>query len=149
MDQTRRQHKPSHEIQRLLGQANMAYIDGNHPQAIECYLDIIRRDPYVLTAWTSLGSCYDERGDSEAARQMRFYGAHLENEADTWKELANEYRWGCTCPRGLIWSSCEGCWVIISSVCTASGRRCSSTRTTWICSLISRGHIDSKGQAIK
>ncbi|KAK8847416.1 hypothetical protein IAR55_005274 [Kwoniella newhampshirensis] len=88
----RRVHKPTHEIQRLLGQANMAYIQSEHETAIDLFLEVIRHDPYVLAAWTSLASCYEENGDGEKARQMKFLGAHIENEIETWRELAMDFR---------------------------------------------------------
>ncbi|WWD21507.1 hypothetical protein CI109_105993 [Kwoniella shandongensis] len=88
----RRVHKPTHEIQRLLGQANMAYIQADYETAIDLFLEVIRQDPYVLASWTTLASCYAENGDIEKARQMKFLGAHIENEQETWRELAMEFR---------------------------------------------------------
>ena len=70
----------------------MAFIDGETKQAIQLFLEVIRRDPYQLPAWTSLASCYSELGNQEASRQMRFFAAHVDNEVDPWKELAQEYK---------------------------------------------------------
>ncbi|ODO08005.1 hypothetical protein I350_03588 [Cryptococcus amylolentus CBS 6273] len=88
----KRTHKPSHQVLHLLGQANMAYLEGNLAEAIEMYLEVIRLDPYVPAAWTTLSSCYQELGDVEKARQMRFLGAHLDDEGDSWRDLAYEFK---------------------------------------------------------
>ncbi|WVF69789.1 hypothetical protein IAT40_004568 [Kwoniella sp. CBS 6097] len=88
----RKIHKPSHEVQRLLGQANMAYITADHEKAVELFLEVLRQDPYVLSAWTTLASCYSEQGDEEKARQMRFLAAHIDNESQEWQDLAYEFK---------------------------------------------------------
>ena len=72
----------------------MSYIQGSHQAAISSLLEVIRVDPYVFPAWTTLASCYEEMGDREAARQMRFFGAHVDNDEEVWKELASEFRCG-------------------------------------------------------
>ncbi|WVN89418.1 uncharacterized protein L203_104641 [Cryptococcus depauperatus CBS 7841] len=88
----RRPHKPSHDVQHILGQANMAYLMEQHEEAIKHYLEVIRLDPYVPAAWKTLSSCYREMGNEEAARQMRFLGAHLDDESETWRDLAQDFR---------------------------------------------------------
>lgn len=89
----RKEHRPTHEVSKLLGQANLANINEGSQAAVNLYLEVIRLDPYVFAAWNSLASCYDELGNPEAARQMRFCGAHVGNDADAWRELAAEFRW--------------------------------------------------------
>lgn len=79
-------------MSKLIGQANLANINEGAQAAVNLYLEVIRLDPYVVAAWNSLASCYDELGNGEAARQMRFCGAHVGNDADVWRELAWEYR---------------------------------------------------------
>ncbi len=71
----------------------MSYIQGSHQEAITALLEVIRLDPYVYSAWTTLASCYEETGNREAARQMRFFAAHVDNDGEIWKELAGEFRW--------------------------------------------------------
>jgi general transcription factor 3C polypeptide 3 (transcription factor C subunit 4) len=83
----------NHETEVILGQANMNFIQGQTGPAKEGFLEVIRQDPYVHSAWVALASCYDMEGDVETARQMRFFGAHIEGDADAWKELAKEFRW--------------------------------------------------------
>lgn len=90
--QPRRAHKPSHEVNYLLGQANGAYLVEDYDKAISSFLEVIRLDPYVPAAWVTLSSCYKELGDEERARQMRFLGAHVDEEGDLWRELAQEFK---------------------------------------------------------
>ncbi|KIY33595.1 general transcription factor 3C polypeptide 3 (transcription factor C subunit 4) [Cryptococcus gattii E566] len=90
--QPRRAHKPSHEVNYLLGQANGAYLVEDYDKAISSFLEVIRLDPYVPAAWVTLSSCYKELGDEEKARQMRFLGAHVDDEGDLWRELAQEFK---------------------------------------------------------
>jgi general transcription factor 3C polypeptide 3 (transcription factor C subunit 4) len=70
----------------------MAYARGDTQLTVDLFLEVIRHDPYVIAAWNTLASVYDEDGNEEGARQMRFFAAHVEDEADTWKELAMEFR---------------------------------------------------------
>jgi general transcription factor 3C polypeptide 3 (transcription factor C subunit 4) len=70
----------------------MNFITGNVIEAKEGFLEVIRQDPYVYGAWMSLASCYEQEGDMEAARQMKFFGAHVEGEGDVWKELGGQFR---------------------------------------------------------
>ncbi|OCF58798.1 hypothetical protein L486_03288 [Kwoniella mangroviensis CBS 10435] len=88
----RRIHKPSHEVTRLLGQANFHNLNEEFHEAIEIYLEVIRHDPYISAAWASLATCYEDLGDPEKARQMRFLGAHIDNDEETWKELAYQFK---------------------------------------------------------
>lgn len=85
-------HKPSYEVQRLVGRANMAYVAGDLTQTLTLYLEVIRHDPYVIQAWTTLASTFEEQGNEEGARQMRFCAAHVEDESDTWRDLARQFR---------------------------------------------------------
>ncbi|WRT64759.1 uncharacterized protein IL334_001693 [Kwoniella shivajii] len=88
----RRVHKPSHEVTRLLGQANFHNLLAQTEEAIEIYLEVIRHDPYISAAWASLATCYDDIGDAEKARQMRFLGAHVDNDEETWRSLAYDFK---------------------------------------------------------
>jgi tetratricopeptide (TPR) repeat protein len=70
----------------------MAYAQGDTKQTITLYAEVIRHDPYVIAAWNTLASVYEEEGNEEGARQMRFFAAHVEDEGDTWKDLARQFR---------------------------------------------------------
>lgn len=78
----------------LLGQANGAYLVEDYDKAISSFLEVIRLDPYVPAAWVTLSSCYKELGDEEKARQMRFLGAHVDDEeifGENWRKNSGEY----------------------------------------------------------
>ena len=70
----------------------MAYTNGDTEQTIKLYAEVIRHDPYVIGAWNTLASVYEEEGNEEGARQMRFFAAHVDDEGDTWKSLARQFR---------------------------------------------------------
>lgn len=70
----------------------MTYVTAGPEEAIEIFLEVIRNDPYVHAAWTSLASCYEELGNRDAARQMRFFAAHVDSDEHKWKNLAGEFR---------------------------------------------------------
>jgi len=78
-------------VQQLLGKANMAYITQDHEEAVKLLLEVIRHDPQVQAAWTTLASVYQEMGETDMSRQMRFCGAHIEEDADTWIDLAEQF----------------------------------------------------------
>jgi general transcription factor 3C polypeptide 3 (transcription factor C subunit 4) len=90
--QKKKIHKPSHEVNVQLSNANFAYIRGDMAQAINDFREVIRLDPRIASAWKSLATCYTEQGEVELAREMRFCGLHVEGDADEWKEMAFEFR---------------------------------------------------------
>lgn len=79
-------------MQLLLGRANLAYITQDHNEAVNLFLEVIRHDPQVQAAWSTLASVYEEMGNVEMARQMKFCGAHVEEDIGTWRELADQFR---------------------------------------------------------
>lgn len=79
-------------MQQLLGRANMAYITQNHEEAVKLFLEVIRHDPQVQASWTTLASVYDEMGQTDMSRQMRFCAAHIEEDPETWLDLAEQFR---------------------------------------------------------
>lgn len=85
-------HKPTHEVNALLGQANFKVICGDLNGAIPDFLEVIRLDSHVLAAWTALASCYDQLGRDEEALQIKFCAAHLENDPTAWRDLADRFK---------------------------------------------------------
>jgi general transcription factor 3C polypeptide 3 (transcription factor C subunit 4) len=69
----------------------MAFITQDHEEATKLFLEVIRHDPQVQAAWTTLASVYEEQGEKEMSLQMRFCGAHIEEDADTWIDLAEKF----------------------------------------------------------
>jgi general transcription factor 3C polypeptide 3 (transcription factor C subunit 4) len=79
-------------VTQLLAKSNLDYISGNSQQAIDGFLEVIRLDPYIYGAWSSLGTLYEEEGNADAARQMKFCGLHIEGDAEGWRDLAMSYK---------------------------------------------------------
>jgi tetratricopeptide (TPR) repeat protein len=91
-DHQTREHRPTPEVARLLGEANVAYAVQGPAEALEIYLQVVRHDQLIAQAWTSLASCYEELGREEAARQMRFFAAHVDRDGDKWASLAADFK---------------------------------------------------------
>lgn len=69
------------------------YITAGPQEAIEIFLEVIRNDPELHAAWTSLASCYEELGKDDMARQIRMIAAHVDSDENKWKSLAGEFKW--------------------------------------------------------
>ncbi|EST09947.1 Tetratricopeptide repeat [Kalmanozyma brasiliensis GHG001] len=93
--QKRRARRKAHEqplspeVQALLADANMAYVEHRLYDAIPKLEEVIRIEPNVKTAWKTLGLIYEELGEEEKSIQCRIIGTHLESGASgEWKRLA-------------------------------------------------------------
>ena len=87
----RRAHEQvlSPEVQALLADANLAYVENRLRDAIPKLEEVIRIEPNVMAAWNTLGLIYDELGEEEKSIQCRIIGAHLQPGAvQEWKSLA-------------------------------------------------------------
>ncbi|SPO20909.1 related to transcription factor TFIIIC subunit [Ustilago trichophora] len=87
----RRAHEQplSPEVQALLADANLAYVENRLRDAIPKLEEVIRIEPNVKAAWNTLGLIYDELGEEEKSIQCRIIGAHLQSGAtQEWKSLA-------------------------------------------------------------
>lgn len=76
----------------MLGQANDAYAEGDRETAIELLQNVIKIEPNVPNAWSTLALCHEEAGDTRRALQLRIMAAHLTGDADAWAELGLESR---------------------------------------------------------
>ncbi|KAI9002582.1 hypothetical protein DFJ74DRAFT_746437 [Hyaloraphidium curvatum] len=73
---------------RLLGEANMAYTQGQYSDAIHSLHQIIRSAPYAHQAWFTLAMIHEELEDSVKALQFYLIAAHLTpRDSDLWKRL--------------------------------------------------------------
>lgn len=92
--QTRGRREPvlSLEIQDLLGDGNMLYVNQNYVDAIKVFQNIITLEPNVHVAWTTLATCYEELKYEEKALQCEMVAAYLRPSAETWKELGARSR---------------------------------------------------------
>lgn len=93
--QKRRVRRRAHEqalspqVQALLADANLAYVENRLREAIPKLEEVIRIEPNVMAAWNTLGLIYDELGEEEKSIQCRIIGAHLQSGASQeWKSLA-------------------------------------------------------------
>ncbi|GAC95566.1 hypothetical protein PHSY_003142 [Pseudozyma hubeiensis SY62] len=87
----RRAHEQplSPEVQALLADANLAYVENRVHDAIPKLEEVIRIEPNVKAAWNTLGLIYEEIGEEEKSIQCRIIGAHLQSGASQeWKSLA-------------------------------------------------------------
>lgn len=87
----RRAHEQplSPEVQALLADANLAYVEQRLEDAIPKLEEVIRIEPNVMAAWRTLGLIYEELGEEQKSIQCRIIGAHLEPRANhEWKSLA-------------------------------------------------------------
>ncbi|CDR99742.1 related to transcription factor TFIIIC subunit [Sporisorium scitamineum] len=79
----------SPEVQALLSEANLAYVENRLYDAISKLEEVIRIEPNVMAAWNTLGLIYAEVGEEEKSIQCRIIGAHLQSGAsEEWKSLA-------------------------------------------------------------
>lgn len=92
MLQTKKVHKPTHEVTLLLADANMAFMQGDHAQAIEGFKEVIKHDQQIPSAWNTLATCYEVLGQTKKARFIRTGALHHDGDADEWKDLAAAYR---------------------------------------------------------
>ncbi|KAJ1030337.1 hypothetical protein NDA16_001247 [Ustilago loliicola] len=87
----RRAHEQplSPEVQALLADVNLAYVENRLRDAIPKLEEVIRIEPNVMAAWNTLGLIYEELGEEEKSIQCRIIGAHLQPRAtQEWKSLA-------------------------------------------------------------
>ncbi|GAC73563.1 RNA polymerase III transcription factor TFIIIC [Moesziomyces antarcticus T-34] len=79
----------SAEVQALMAEVNLAYVENRLHDAIPKLEEVIRIEPSVMAAWNTLGLIYEELGEEEKSIQSRIIGAHLQPRANAeWKTLA-------------------------------------------------------------
>ncbi|PWZ02690.1 TPR-like protein [Testicularia cyperi] len=84
-----REQNLSPEVQSLLSDANLAFVEQRLQDAIPKLEEVIRIEPAVMSAWRTLGLIYEELGEEEKSIQCRIVGAHLQPGAtEEWKRLA-------------------------------------------------------------
>lgn len=71
-----------------MGQANLAYIQSNFQEAIPLLLEVVRIDNKVHSAYMTLATCHRMLGNEELSLQADLVAAHLDGDAETWKDLA-------------------------------------------------------------
>lgn len=80
--------EPSPEVRNMLGNANLAYVQGKQKEAIDILNEVIRIEPATKAAWYTLSTIQEELGNMDKAIQLRIVVAHLtKSNSNTWKEL--------------------------------------------------------------
>ncbi|CAG8843432.1 35603_t:CDS:2, partial [Racocetra persica] len=73
---------------KLLGDANLHYVNKEYPEAIAILQEIVKIDPNIHIAWFTLGTIQDEVGCPDKALQLYLVAAHLTpKDASLWKRL--------------------------------------------------------------
>lgn len=89
----------SQEVKKMLTEANLAFVDEKHDEAIHLFRELIRIEPGIAHAWRTLAECHEEKNridgieDNGMVLQLNIMAAHLEPpDAARWRELGVESR---------------------------------------------------------
>ncbi|CAG8470622.1 4335_t:CDS:10, partial [Cetraspora pellucida] len=75
-------------LKKLLGDANLHYVNKEYPEAIAILQEVVKMDPNIHIAWFTLGTIQDEMGCPDKALQLYLVAAHLTpKDASLWKRL--------------------------------------------------------------
>ena len=81
--------EPSREVKLMLGDANYAYVLGDHKKAMGIYTEIIRIEPSTKKAWLGLAGIHAELGNKDKEIQALIVATQLSRSySDDWKSLA-------------------------------------------------------------
>ncbi|KAK3091938.1 hypothetical protein FSP39_023840 [Pinctada imbricata] len=79
---------PRH-LEGLMGQANILFAKGEHQEAMNICLEIIRMAPQAVLPFQTLAMLYEEQGDQDKHYQFSLIAAYLNpSEVDQWIRLA-------------------------------------------------------------
>lgn len=83
--------EPSREVKLMLGDANYAYVLGDHKKAMSIYTEIIRIEPSTKKAWLGLAGIHAELGNKDKEIQALIVATQLSRSySDDWKGLATQ-----------------------------------------------------------
>ncbi|TPX61103.1 hypothetical protein PhCBS80983_g01388 [Powellomyces hirtus] len=72
----------------IVGQANLAYIEGEHVRAVSLLHKVIQDAPNAYQAWVTLAMLHDELGDSVKAMRTYMMAAHIDpKDSGLWSRL--------------------------------------------------------------
>ncbi|CAG8660417.1 195_t:CDS:2, partial [Scutellospora calospora] len=75
-------------LKKLLGDANLHYVNKEYPEATAILQEIVKIDPNIHIAWFTLGTIQDEMGCPDKALQLYLVAAHLTpKDGSLWKRL--------------------------------------------------------------
>lgn len=75
-------------MQDLFEAGNLAYASNDLPEAKRNYREIIRLDATESEAWMLLAQVHREQGDEKKEIGCRLVAAHLMQDVETWRDLA-------------------------------------------------------------
>lgn len=76
----------------MIGEAAAAYIDKDSQKAIDICREVIRIEPAAHEAWNTLALVHEELNEHDTALKLRIMAAHLQGDADVWRELGRASR---------------------------------------------------------
>lgn len=77
------------EVSRIMGQANMCYVQRKYSDATALLLEVVRQAPHAFEAYQTLGMIHEEQDDLAKAMSYYVIAAHLiKNDVDLWRKLA-------------------------------------------------------------
>ncbi|KAG8952110.1 transcription factor TFIIIC subunit tfc4 [Tulasnella sp. 424] len=82
----------SHQVKAMIGEAASAYINRDLDKAMEICQEVIRIEPAAHSAWNTLALVHEDRENFDTALKLRIMAAHLQGDAELWRELGRGSR---------------------------------------------------------
>lgn len=82
----------SHQVKAMIGEAATAYINRDLDKAMEICQEVIRIEPAAHSAWNTLALVHEDRENFDTALKLRIMAAHLQGDAELWRELGRGSR---------------------------------------------------------
>jgi general transcription factor 3C polypeptide 3 (transcription factor C subunit 4) len=77
----------------MIGEAAAAFVDGDLPKTTDICQQVISIEPAAYAAWNTLSLVHEELGDPDTALKLKIMAAHLQGDADLWRELGRASRY--------------------------------------------------------
>ncbi|KAG8934610.1 transcription factor TFIIIC subunit tfc4 [Tulasnella sp. 417] len=82
----------SHQVKAMIGEAATAYINRDLDKAMEICQEVIRIEPAAHAAWNTLALVHEDRENYDTALKLKIMAAHLQGDAELWRELGRASR---------------------------------------------------------
>jgi general transcription factor 3C polypeptide 3 (transcription factor C subunit 4) len=91
--QRRKRNKLAPQLARMMGEANMHYIQKDFAKAVDLLLQVVKQNPHVADPFHTLGLIYQEWKQPEKAAEYFMIAAHMSpKDAMTWKKVAEIWK---------------------------------------------------------
>ncbi|KAG8960659.1 transcription factor TFIIIC subunit tfc4 [Tulasnella sp. 419] len=90
----RREVELSHQVRAMLGEASAAFVNQDLAKTMEICQEVIRIEPAAYAAWNTLALVHEEQGQPESALKLKIMAAHLQGDAELWRDLGRQSRAG-------------------------------------------------------